>query len=379
MEFYSPFFKDITMSSLYFGGGTPSLLDTDTLNDIFEAIFRNFRFRKKTQINFEAHPSSLTLDKIKLLKHYGVNRISLGVQTLDKTVLKEINRIQDEKMVFQAIKNIQKLNFSYINVDLIAGLPKQTTEIFIKDLRKIITCKPDVIHINPLSDISFSLYYKIRGLPNMKKIFTRRKEMVATAKKILLSKGYSLIDFEAFGLTRKAKNYQQFYSLAQAGTILGLGPYSNTILFDKVVYKALPSPRDLFKLHFYGYPINKRYNMSQFIILNLLNGFSNKKFKKIFRINITDVFKGELGFLKNNSIISNNGNFLKYCGDWKMESLFDYFSFTKIFYGQYILSELKKKYRITYNPSHKYNFRQDSFKKKMEDPFFLLTVDKAGF
>jgi len=145
MEFYSCVFKDIEMSSLYFGGGTPSILSVPVLDNIFSSLHKNFRFKKNIQINFEAHPSSLPPRKIRLLKEYGVNRISLGVQALNKTVLKEINRTQDEKTVIKAIENIRKLNFTSINVDLIAGLPKQTAEIFIRDLKKIASLKPDWI------------------------------------------------------------------------------------------------------------------------------------------------------------------------------------------------------------------------------------------
>jgi len=378
MEFYSPFFKDITMSSLYFGGGTPSLLDTDTLNDIFEAIFRNFRFRKKTQINFEAHPSSLTLDKIKLLKHYGVNRISLGVQALDKTVLKEINRVQDERMVFQVIKNIKKLNFSYINVDLIAGLPKQTTEIFIKDLKKVLAWKPDVIHITPFSDITSSLYNKINKQVSLIDIFKKREVMINKAIELLRASGYKRIGFEAYSLNRNAVcKFESLYETKSA-SILGLGPYANSIFFDEVTYRSIPTDHSLSKLSYVGYAIDKKYNMTKFITLNLLKGLPISDFKLIFKADIFEVFKKEINFLRSENIIKQNRRCLKYCGDWSMKSLFEYFSYTKILYSREIISRLSNKYKNRYNPEHIYSFQEDGFLKKIEDHWFSQLYYKVG-
>jgi hypothetical protein len=119
--------------------------------------------------------------------------------------------------------------------------------------------------------------------------------------------------------------------------------------------------------------------MSQFVILNLLGGFSSKKFSQIFKSDIFNIFKDELKFLLSNSIIRKKGSFLKYDGNWSMGSLFEYFAYTKIFYEQDILLKLKNKFSNIYNPNHVYDFHHDGFLRKIEDPFFLLALNKSGF
>ena len=333
IKFYSSFFKEIRMKSLYFGGGTPSLLEPKMMESIFTLIYKNFKFKKNFQFNFEAHPSSLTQEKIKILKKFGVNRLSLGVQALDTSVLEEINRRQTESKICQVLDNIKQAKFCHLNVDLIAGLPKQTTDVFVKDLKRIVQFKPDVIHVIPWADISTSLYLKKRSKIILSEVFCKRLEMVRAAKTILTAKGYYVDDFESYRLQAKAKNYQQFYSLRHASSILGLGSYANTTLFDEVVYKTyFPIQKHAASLSFKGLAVDKKYNMAQFIIMNLLQGFSEKLFENIFKISMNKDFIKELRFLQKHHLITED-RFLKYNGDWSMQSLFDYFAYTKVLYG----------------------------------------------
>ena len=137
--------KDIT--SIYIGGGTPS-----SLNEIqFERLLQIVSSYFKEEMSFcvEANFENLTEEKIKLLKKYHVNRVSLGVQTFDEDLLKVLNRKHNKEDEFRVINNLIKYNLDDINLDLINALPNQTIDMLKKDL-EIITSLP-IKHISTYS------------------------------------------------------------------------------------------------------------------------------------------------------------------------------------------------------------------------------------
>ena len=101
---------------------------------------------KVKEYTFEANPESLSLDKIKMLKAHGVNRISLGVQTTDDKILKMVNRDHSFEQVKTAVKNLKKAGIDNINVDLILGLPHTSEKILKKDIQNVLSL--DVKHVS---------------------------------------------------------------------------------------------------------------------------------------------------------------------------------------------------------------------------------------
>ena len=354
---FSPLLLKVKMGSLYFGGGTPSLLSKESIRRIFEALFKHFRFKDNIQINFEAHPSSLTSDKLRILKEYGVNRLSLGVQSLDKEVLKAIGRVQNKEIVYSCIDNIRKMRIPYLNIDLIAGLPSQSIDSFLKDLKNIIKLKPEIIHVIPFSDVSSSYYYRSNKL-DIHEFVKRRHIMIYRAKQLLKDKGYKRYGFEAYQLRKGGESYQEFSYTGSAGSILGLGIFAKTNLAGEIVFESFLK-RDKFESsYFLGYPITKRYTMANFIILNLIKGFTKQAFKKVFNEELFDVFGKELSFLKKEKKVIYNGDILRTREDGTLKGLFDYFCYTKVFYGDDILSKLKLIYKNKYHSFEDYNFNK---------------------
>ena len=120
------------LKTIYVGGGTPTALE----DDLFEKLLKIIKPYTKDAIEytFEANPESLSESKIKLLTQYGVNRISLGVQSTDNKVLKAINREHDYEDVKTAIRLLKQYGVDNINVDLILGLPHSSKSLLLKDL-----------------------------------------------------------------------------------------------------------------------------------------------------------------------------------------------------------------------------------------------------
>ncbi len=126
-----------TLKSIYFGGGTPSMLDENQLNALFDAIRKNFLFHNDIEITIEANPECINQAKAQVLKTIGFNRVSLGVQSMNDRYLKFLGRGHDAFMAQNAYRILREAGFGNINLDLMYAFPGQTGEELQEDVRTI--------------------------------------------------------------------------------------------------------------------------------------------------------------------------------------------------------------------------------------------------
>ena len=112
-----------TIDTIYFGGGTPSLLSKANIEDIFAQLYKHYNIKKDAEITLEANPDDLNKDKLLELKSTPINRFSMGVQSFFKEDLVYLNRIHSADQAIEAIKNAQDIGFDNITIDLIYGIP----------------------------------------------------------------------------------------------------------------------------------------------------------------------------------------------------------------------------------------------------------------
>ena len=136
------YYKKEPLKTLYIGGGTPSLLEIDSLKKILNC----FKFSQNPEITIEVNPETVDYTYLAELYNSGFNRISIGVQSFNDNILKTIGRIHNAETALKAVKSAQKAGFKNINTDFIYGLPEQSTEDFINDLK--IAADMDVQHIS---------------------------------------------------------------------------------------------------------------------------------------------------------------------------------------------------------------------------------------
>lgn len=123
-----------SIETIYFGGGTPSVLTVEEINQITETIYDTFDCSKVKEITFEANPDDLTNDYLKELKHSSkINRLSIGIQTFNNTILYQLNRAHDAETAIKAVKAAKEIGFDNINLDIIFGLPGQTLQMLRED------------------------------------------------------------------------------------------------------------------------------------------------------------------------------------------------------------------------------------------------------
>jgi oxygen-independent coproporphyrinogen-3 oxidase len=126
MEMVAPGFKPATV---FFGGGTPSILNLRQWEEILRAMER-LKLLGAREFTVECNPATVSADKAKLLRDFGVNRISMGVQSLDEKLLDRLGRIHSRDQVFQSFNTLRAAGFDNVNVDLMFAIPGQTMDIW---------------------------------------------------------------------------------------------------------------------------------------------------------------------------------------------------------------------------------------------------------
>jgi len=122
------YLQNAPINTIYFGGGTPSILNHEQFDQIFQTIFKLFNVTKDAEITFEANPDDLTTDFFEAIQPLPFNRISIGIQSFNDEDLLRINRRHTANEAINAVKNAQQAGFKNLSIDLIYGLPFQTLD-----------------------------------------------------------------------------------------------------------------------------------------------------------------------------------------------------------------------------------------------------------
>jgi oxygen-independent coproporphyrinogen-3 oxidase len=141
LEFYGNLLKDKQIKTIYFGGGTPSLMSFKLIEIIFTTIHKICSVSKNCEITLETNPNSIDLSRLQFYKKMGINRISLGVQSLNDDVLRFLGRIHNKKQILENVNNIQNL-FDNYSIDLIYSYQGQTLKGWETELKEAIKISP---------------------------------------------------------------------------------------------------------------------------------------------------------------------------------------------------------------------------------------------
>lgn len=146
LQMLAPLYKERSFVSIYLGGGTPSLLSAHQVERIVNEIVRSYQITKDIEISMEANPATLSLLQLQELKQAGINRISLGVQSFNKSELNTLGRVHDVNQVWKTIDMFKKAGIDNFNLDLIYGIPGQSMDSWMKSLQMAV--KSEAKHIS---------------------------------------------------------------------------------------------------------------------------------------------------------------------------------------------------------------------------------------
>ncbi len=149
MELYSNDFEKKEITSIFLGGGTPSILESEDIREIFNNIKLNFKIKKDAEITIECNPGTLSREKLITMKEVGINRLSIGLQAVQNYHLKSIGRIHTYEDFVKNYKEALDVGLKNINIDLMYALPNQKIEEWKESLEKIVQLNPS--HISAYS------------------------------------------------------------------------------------------------------------------------------------------------------------------------------------------------------------------------------------
>ncbi|HEX7356277.1 MAG TPA: radical SAM family heme chaperone HemW [Ignavibacteriaceae bacterium] len=138
IKYFSNYYsKDRIYTSIFFGGGTPSLMEPEYLEQIIVELKNNFNVDENAEVTMETNPGTVDKTKLKKFKEAGINRISIGIQSFNEEELKFLTRIHDKQTAINTVYNAAEVGFENISVDLIFNLPDQTKEKWINNLETV--------------------------------------------------------------------------------------------------------------------------------------------------------------------------------------------------------------------------------------------------
>jgi oxygen-independent coproporphyrinogen III oxidase len=150
ISYYSKlYFDQREFISVYFGGGTPSLMTPDYISEIIDMLKNNFNVKNDAEITLETNPGTVSGSKLDAFRKIGINRLSVGIQSFNEDELKFLTRIHNSQTAIETVKEAAQAGFENISIDLIFNLPGQTREKWISNLRQAITLP--VKHISAYS------------------------------------------------------------------------------------------------------------------------------------------------------------------------------------------------------------------------------------
>lgn len=141
IDLYEDILKNRVIDSIFIGGGTPSSVNEKYIGEIL-AKLNDFEISKDAEISIESNPNSLSLKKVKAYKSFGVNRISIGAQSFNDKILKDIGRVHEKAQILKAVENVKRAGIKNFNLDLMLALPHQNMEDIRKSLDEIKKLNP---------------------------------------------------------------------------------------------------------------------------------------------------------------------------------------------------------------------------------------------
>ncbi len=222
-----------TVSQLHLGGGTPTFLSDDELQQLMDMIRRSFTLVPGGEYSIEIDPRTVNAARLEKLAQLGFNRLSFGVQDFDPDVQKAVHRVQPAEQVFALMAEARRIGFESINVDLIYGLPKQTPETFARTLEQICELKPDRIALYAYAHLPERFKPQRRIISIDLPQPSGKLQMLSQALDAFSAAGYEYIGMDHFALPddslavakRQGRLHRNFqgYSTQPDCDLIGLG------------------------------------------------------------------------------------------------------------------------------------------------------------
>ncbi len=305
-----------TIDTIYFGGGTPSLLTPKQLEKILDAVHKIFSVDANLEITMEMNPATVTPETLREYKNLGVNRASFGAQTFDDAELKRLGRRHTAQDARETIELLRNANFKNVSFDLIAGLPRQTLRDWERNLDEALKLKPEhlslyLLEIHEATPLAEQIRSKRQPMPDE----DLSAEMYELMLEKVSEKGYEQYEISNFTLPGfQSKHNSKYWTL---DAVFGFGCSAHS--FDGQT-KRWANERDTLK---YVESVEKNLSPTveeieidlkseyAFLGLRLSAGIDLDEYKKRFGANLTEEYAEDFKRFQEAELIEISGNRLK--------------------------------------------------------------------
>ena len=307
IEAAGPAYRKYQVSSVFIGGGTPSVLLPAQIQRLCRQLQDSFSFLQDAEVTIECNPGTLNEEKLRTYQSCGVNRLSMGLQSADASELRLLGRIHTYEQFTDQYQLARELGFKNINVDIISAIPGQKTSVYEQTLRKVIALEPE--HISAYSLIieegtPFSDRYgqaeqlRQKGKPQLLlPDEDEERRMYDLTKQMLQSAGYHRYEISNYALTGYECRHNQGYWLRKNYLGIGLGAssmienirFSNATDLNQYLELDMTEP-DRAVSTWEKLDVSAQMEEFMFLGLRMMRGVSAEKFQKQFSKTIEEVY-----------------------------------------------------------------------------------------
>lgn len=286
--------KNFFIDSIFIGGGTPSFIDGKYIFEILEEVRENFTVLEDIEISIETNPKTFDEKKLEFYKKAGINRLSIGVQSFNDKILKDLGRNHNSKEVFESIELVRKFDFD-INLDLIFGYQKQSVEDILYDLEMVKKINPE--HISYYSLI-IEEKTKFKALQNAGKLNFLDEDIERKMYHLIVEnlEKIGLKQYEVSNFSKEQKESVHNKKYWNCKEYLGMGVSSHSYFEDVRFSNAVNLSKYIKELENGNIPIDFSENLNmatkkfEYIIMNmrLKEGFLISDYNKLFNVNFLE-------------------------------------------------------------------------------------------
>lgn len=293
IEEEAKYYSEYEVETIFFGGGTPSILEAADIAECLAMIRENYSVSKTAEITIEMNPGTASEKKLEGLLQAGVNRLSIGLQSAQNEELKLLGRIHSWEDFLHTYKTARKVGFTNINVDLMSALPGQSSKTWEDTLEKVLALEPE--HISAYSLIieeGTVLYDRLEQYPPIPSEEEDRL-MYQRTKQLLKEKGYERYEISNYAKKGKESRHNVIYWVRKAYVGFGLGASSmvadvrwcNTSDMEKYLTGNQKKKEEIQEL-------SKEECMEEYMFLGLrmMKGVSRQGFKECFGRELEEVY-----------------------------------------------------------------------------------------
>lgn len=227
LQLQQAYLGDESIQTIYFGGGTPSLLSPREIQQLLTKINQCFTIENGAEVTLEGNPDDLTLQKLTDLKAIGVNRLSIGIQSFQNVLLRYLNRIHDANKAVEVIKDARKVGFDNLSIDLIYGIPISNPILWEKDLMTAMELAPEHIAAYCLTIEKHTVFGNWLEAGKLQPVDEEKQaEQFDVLVKVLAVRGYEQYEVSNFALPGYYSQHNSNYW--KKGNYLGVGPAAHS-------------------------------------------------------------------------------------------------------------------------------------------------------